>query len=444
MGAGLAGLAAAAELTRRGLQVVVLEARGRVGGRVASREIAGARFDVGGQWIGPTQHRMHRLVSAHGLDLFPQWHAGTKILDCQGKMSRYEGDIPSLPLVHLLELQRSLWRLDALTKRARTTPDPAWDRSTLADWSASHVRSARVRGLLTAAVRVIFGMEPAELSLLRFLGYSASADGFLSLAEIVGGAQQDKVVQGTHALAEAMAAGLEVHCGAAVRAIDQSGDSVHLHTDAGVWQAERVIVALPPHLTGRIAWTPALPQLREQLVQRWPMGATVKVFAVYERPFWREAGLSGEVVHTGGPLTVTFDATTAEGVPALLSFVVGDAARRWGERDEAERRRAVLESLVRWFGPEAGRPIGFGEEDWAREPWSGGCPTSSPVTGSLACMPALREPVGRVHWAGTETARRWTGFMEGAVESGERAAAEVAARFGGPTRPSVSSAIGSA
>jgi monoamine oxidase len=282
--------------------------------------------------------------------------------------------------------------------------------------------------MLAAASRVVYGTEPAEISLLRFLSYARSADGLLSLVETPGGAQQDRVVEGTAALAESLARrlGPRLRLDWPVAAVRQDASGVTLSGPRGSLWAERVILALPPHLVGRLAFDPPLPARTDQWLQRFPMGATTKVVVTYDRPFWRDAGLSGEVVCDRPPFSVIVDNTTADGRAALLGFVVGKAARDLSGLPPAERQQQTLAALVRFFGPEAARPTAWAEKAWANEVYSGGCPTGNPIPGALVDLgDQARAPFGRVYWAGTETATRWTGYMEGAVESGERAFAEV-------------------
>jgi monoamine oxidase len=426
---------AARSLVAGGLSVRVLEARDRVGGRTLTRQVEGAAIDVGGQWVGPSQHRMHALCKELHIDLFPTFDRGRKILDVSGKQSTYEGAIPSLPLLHLLELQWSMMRIDRLTAKV-PLQDP-WsardaaemDALTVEAWKQRSVRSRQVREVFDAAMRVVFGAEPKELSLLHFLFYLRSGGGLKQLVEVKGAAQQDRLVQGAQALASRMADALgdRVVLSAPVRAIEQSDEFVTVTAKTGAYRARYAIVAVPPMLAGKIDYDPPLPALRDQLTQRIPMGATIKCVALYERPFWRDSGFSGEVVTTRDPFSVVYDNSPhGETHGALVGFIVGGAARRFGGLSEADRRRQVLDAWAKYFGPQAARPVAYVEKDWAADPWTGGCPVGVPVPGILtACGQALRAPVKRIHWAGTETAYEWHGYMEGALEAGERAAREV-------------------
>jgi monoamine oxidase len=269
--------------------------------------------------------------------------------------------------------------------------------------------------------------------MLHFLGYLRGGGGLMPLISIEGGAQQDRFVEGAQAVSLRMAEalGARVRLSAPARRIAQDAEGVTVGTDAGDLRARRVIVAIPPPLCARIAFDPPLPGARDLLVQRASMGNTVKCHALYERPFWRARGLSGEVVSdAAAPLTVVFDNCSHDGsVAALLGFVVGRAAYGWSNRPEAARRQVVIEALARYFGPEALHPVAYVEQDWAEEPWTRGCPTANFGPGALTALGGgLRASVGRIHWAGTETAREWAGFMEGALEAGARAADEVLAR----------------
>ena len=191
----------------------------------------------------------------------------------------------------------------------------------------------------------------------------------------------------------------------------------------------RAIVAIPPTLASRIVYEPALPPLRDQLTQHMPQGSLMKFEAVYPTPFWRERGLTGQVVSENGPVKVTFDVSPESGKPGIMmGFIGGHEARVWEQRSEASRRDAVLRQFAHFFGDEALSPREVVEFNWSTEVWNRGCPVAVLAPGTLVDFgAALREPVDRIHWAGTETSTYWNGYMDGAVRSGKRAAAEVLA-----------------
>ena len=439
VGAGLSGLNAARRLMALGADVVVVEARDRVGGRTLSVSHHGAVFDHGAQWIGPTQHRVHELVRELGLQTFPQFHNGTKVMDIRGKRSSYRGAIPSMSIPGLLVAELGLRRLDAMASKVPLrAPQQAvsaaeWDSQTLASMRRKLVPHRDARAMFDLAVRTVFGAEPSELSLLYFLFYVHTAGGFRKLVEIEGCAQQDRLVEGTQTLSARLAEPLgdRVVLSSPVRVIHQSDDGVIVESERARVSAKAAIVAIPPHLVGHLRFEPALPARRGQLLQRCGMGATTKVIALYPEASWRSRGLSGEAVCDGWPISCVFDNSPVNGsVGALVGFVVGEHARRWSGLALADRRRLALDVFADLIGPPASSALDYFEQDWAAEPWTGGCPVAVLPAGAMTSFgDMLRAPVGRVSFAGTETAQHWCGYLEGALEAGERAAVEVLARL---------------
>jgi monoamine oxidase len=298
------------------------------------------------------------------------------------------------------------------------------DEQSFATWIRGAARTKTAREAIATACRAVFSVEPADVSLLHVLFYAASAGGWDDLLETEGGAQQDRLAGGTQLLSIRMAEELEerVELATPVRSIRADEDGVAV----GDVRARRAIVAVPPTLAGRIEYDPPLPAMRDQLTQRMPMGSVIKCMAVYEEPFWRADGLSGQAVSLPGPAQVVFDNTPANGSAGLIGFLEGHEARELGAVPEGERRDAVLKGFQRLFGRRAGHPTLYVEKDWSTEPYSRGCYAGVLGPGAwTAYGRALREPVDRIHWAGTETATRWMGYMDGAIQSGKRAAAEV-------------------
>ncbi len=258
----------------------------------------------------------------------------------------------------------------------------------------------------------------------------------MDLLGVTGGAQERRFVGGAQQVAERVAAALGERLirNTPIHTITQDDAGVRVVGDGLVVTAQQAIIALPPTLAGRLRYQPPLPGLRDQLTQRLPMGTVIKTQCLYPTPFWRAAGLTGQASSDSGAVRVTFDNTPPSGAPGvLLGFIEGDEGRAWGQRTADERRAATLDCLARYFGDEARNPIEYVEQSWAEEEYTRGCYAGYMPPGVWSQFgPALRAPIGRLHWAGTETATIWNGYMDGAVQSGERAAAEALAALGRP------------
>lgn len=435
VGAGLAGLTAARRLQEAGRSVTVLEARDRLGGRTLNHDLDGQVVEVGGQWVGPTQDRILALIDELGLQTFPTYDQGRNLLLWGDRRRRYSRSIPRFGVGTLLEIGLTQLRLERL---ARTVPLDApweaahaeeWDSQTFWSWIQEHVRTEDARGAVEAVCEAIWSMQSKEVSLLHVLFYIRSAGGLDPLLDTGGGAQQDRIVGGSQRICQVMAGGLDVRLSSPVRRIEHDQGHVQLHSDGEQVAADRVVVAVPPALTARITYDPPLPGRRDQMAQRMPLGSIIKVMAVYDAPFWRDFGLSGQALTDAGPVRFTFDNTPPAGTPGvLLGFVEGHHARELDRLDRDDREAAVIDAFARLFGPRARRHRSYIERSWAQESWTRGCYGCMFTPGGWTEFgDALRAPVGRIHWAGSETATVWNGYMDGAVRSGERAAHEVLA-----------------
>jgi len=443
IGAGYAGVTAAVTLADAGADVLLVEARDRVGGRTLSERLPdGTLVDHGGQWAGPTQRRLLALAEREEVATFPTHDTGENVEWRDGTPYRYTGLIPSSDPEAVAEsitamLDLNLMALEVPVDAPWKAPEAAeWDAITVQSWLDAEVEHPGARQNLTLAVEAVFSAQPADLSLLHFLFYTHAAGGLTPLLGVTGYAQDRRFVLGAQETANRLAATLgdRVLLGSPVRAVRQGEDGVEVRYDGGSTTGRYAVVALPPALAGRLSYSPALPGLRDQLTQRMPMGTVIKCHAVYETPFWRGDGLSGQVTADTGAVRVVFDNSPADGSRGvLMGFIEGEQGRIWGARSQDDRRREFLDLMTRTFGPQAAEPITYVDKVWADDEWArGGYAGLMPPGGWTSYGEALRAPVGRLHWAGTETATAWNGYIDGAIESGERAAREVLARLGIP------------
>ncbi|WP_409496237.1 flavin monoamine oxidase family protein [Amycolatopsis sp. cmx-11-12] len=438
VGTGMAGLVCAHRLRRHGVDVVALEACHQAGGRTVGVEIDGEGADLGGQFIGPGQDRVYALAAELGVATFPTYTAGANVLETEtGRLLRFRGMAPKLGLLTLLDVARARFRLDRLARTVDTeTPwhspnASALDGQTLRSWIDRTVRTRSGRRFLTLACQAIWACEPSELSLLHALFYIKAAGSLSALTDFEGGAQQDRLDGGAHGLAGKLAAGLgaALRLNAPVRRIERDDSGVTVTVDDGTaLRAKHVVVAAAPALAARIDYHPPLPAARDNLSQRLPMGSVIKYIATYPEPFWRTAGLSGAALSLRGPIALTADSSPRSGNRGvLIGFVNGATARDLATRSPADRRTAFLDALTRLFGPQAGTPVTLVERNWNEEPFTRGAYSAVFPPGAWTQLgPALRAPVGRIHWAGAETSPRWYGYIDGAVRSGETAADAVA------------------
>ncbi|MDN3029131.1 FAD-dependent oxidoreductase [Streptomyces sp. S.PB5] len=442
IGAGLAGLSAARDLVAAGKSVAVLEARDRVGGRLLNHHLGDGQItEIGGQFVGPTQDRILALAKDVGVDTYQAEVPGENVYVHDGRAKRFSGHTPP-DLLALPDMGLALARIGK--EAARIDPAAPWkapkalelDGMTYETW----LRKAEITGgavdLVNIFLNSAYGGEARDASALFSLWYVATFGDETHPGTMergtgtAGGAQDSRFVGGSQLVAQRLAVELDgrVHLSAPVRRVTQDSTGVTVISDAGVWHAEQVIVAIPPLLASRIVWDPLLPPQQDQLFQRLPFGTLMKCVAVYDRPFWREEGLSGMGLLRGGsPLREMFDNTPPDGGPGvLMGFLGGKEWRKWAHRPAGERRGAVLRSFAQVVGERAFETVDYVEQDWTAEQWTQGGPTSVAAPGVLTSYGEwMGRAFGRVHWAGAEFSPYWNGFMDGAVRSGQDAAAEL-------------------
>ncbi|MCW8193678.1 flavin monoamine oxidase family protein [Proteobacteria bacterium 005FR1] len=436
VGAGMAGLTAARELRRAGREVLVLEARDRVGGRTLSKTLDnGVVIDLGGQWVAPTQTRVMRLVDEFKVDIFKTYTAGDSMLLFEGEVIRRSGSFPFKDKESLDDIRQCMEKLEVLA--ASVPLDAPWthpdairlDNITFAQWIEENTTTDFSRFFFNWYAPAVFSVNSSELSALHAAFYFGAAGGVALVTSTEGGGQDSRFHKGFQELSLRLAEELgdAICLSSPVSLIEQGESKAIVHTDHMTVEADRVVVAMPPTLSGRIRYNPPMPASRDALIQRMPMGTAIKTMIRYSSPFWRELGLSGMVISQADIPQLVFDNSPDDGsCGILLLFCEGGAARRWGACSSMEREAAMLEVLVKCFGEQARNYEEIIEKYWVEEEFSRGCYAGTMPPGVWTTLgESLRKPVGRIHWAGTETATSWNGYVEGAVQSGERVTQEV-------------------
>jgi monoamine oxidase len=436
VGAGFAGLSAAERLVSMGLTVTVLEGRDRVGGRSFTGEIAGVKVDLGATWVAKRHTAMRDLAARMGCATTRQFSEGRNVLWMAGRRQTYKGTIPKLSPAALVNMARVQLALDKL---ARTIDlDAPWkspraaefDAISLEEWLDRKGARSTTRAFMTIVTKVEFGCQPSDVSLLHVLRTIRAFGGFDHMLDNEGGMQEERYVETTQEVALRLAERLgdRVVTDAPVRRISQDGNGVTVATDSAQIEARYALVTTATEHRSGIEFEPAVSEEAEGLARSWGLGKLSKAFVAYDKPFWRTSGLFGQALTDTGSVFITYDVSPDPAGPGIM--MVFCDPRLFDTHPPEVRRDLVLQQLIDLYGSHAANPIDYLDHCWNLDSFAAGGP--NPVVAPYAAMRygrALTEPHGRVHWAGAETAGEWTGCMNGAVLTGQRAAERLAAQL---------------
>lgn len=436
VGAGAAGLTAANELRKAGLSVAVVEARDRVGGRLWTDVIDGAMLELGGQWVSPDQDALKRTIEELGLETFDRYREGDSVyVGPDGTVHRFTGEMfPVSPETEQVIAEVTA-RLDAMV--AEIDPDRPWEHPNAVEWDTitwdAWLRQQTdddeaIRNLAFATGSAMLTKPTHSFSLLQSLLMAASAGSYSNLVDadfildkrVVGGLQLVPL-----RLAERL--GEDLLLGQPVRSLEWSQAGVTVTTEQTTVTARFAILAHAPVLYNRISFVPPLPRRQHQLHQHLSMGFVIKVHAVYDRPFWREQGLSGTAFSPYELSHEAYDNTNhGDERGTLVGFVSDQNADDLFTLSAEERRERILESLSHYYGPEAKNPVVYYESDWGTEEWTRGAYAASFDLGGLHRYGAdLRSAVGPIHFACSDMAGAGYQHVDGAIRMGRLAASQI-------------------
>ncbi|GMT08796.1 hypothetical protein PFISCL1PPCAC_93 [Pristionchus fissidentatus] len=454
VGAGIAGLTTARTLLQKdpSLKILVLEGKDRVGGRTLTVNVQTAnhttdKFDMGGQWVGRTQKELLALLDELKIELYDQYETGRKLAQMGNeKIRSYTASLPifaagTFSLYEVFDFLCNVFKMNRMSNKINLLDAFSWEGAAAADEqsvasyarSVSYTRSAR--DALDISIRAIYGAEAKRMSLLYHLLYCKSGGSFMDLTEITGnGAQAFRIKGGSQQISLKMAEALgdRVRLRTAVKHIETSegGPTRVTVANGDKLECKRLVLAIPPNQCGKLEFSPPLGYMKRRLYDNMTPGHLIKFVVTYQSSFWRAEGRSGEIISAGRTsvpgevlaVVCSFDATTCNGSPAIVGFIHAEL-HDW---TASERCNAVVKDLVRFLGTKAlSEFIAYEEKNWNTEPFNGGCPVDYVTPGNMDAFMSIRDMHYGVHFAGTETAVVWMGYMSGAIESGKRAANEV-------------------
>jgi monoamine oxidase len=431
IGGGLAGLSAARRLKAAGASVLLLEARSRIGGRVHSQRLdIGHTIDLGAQFIGDAQRRISALVDEVGLTRVSPNSVGDNVflMSPGAEPVLKQGDGLPLSLIGQFDALVAMWRLDSRLQSFRAGIE-GLDAMAASQFVPEMFFTQKTTDFFAGFIEGEMCASLDEFSAYELLDQVASTGGPEGERE----SAQWYLAEGTQPLAHHLASGLadSLVLNSPVTTIEQHGEWVTANATTGVYRGRNLIVALPPQLYGSVGLLPLLPEERRRVIADYKHGHVIKTLLVFESPWWRGLGASGRGLSAGSIFNAVVDSSPADGsVGILVLFATAASAHALGRMTaEADRIAKAVEWLKTLSGHNVPEPIAARSIDWNADPCSLGGYASRRAIGGWRAVPDLFAPVRKVHFAGTETATEWRSFMEGALQSAERAAEAVLAEL---------------
>ncbi|MCC2624369.1 MAG: flavin-containing amine oxidase [Burkholderiales bacterium] len=415
IGAGLSGLYTAYLLKQLGHDVLVLEAKDRVGGRTLTIKHNEKYIDLGGQWVGSPQKNIMKLLHKFKITYYRQYDSGNNIANFNNQQYIYSGNITTFDPDN--KLGQFVSQMENLTQNM----NKALDNVLCSSWLDDCCDDKIVRGLIELAINGCTCFECDEISLYYWLYFLKSCGNYDQLANIHGGGQEFRVKNGAMSISEHLAQHVKPILNSPVVSINQNSDGCQVCTqDNNEYTGDLVVLTIPPPCNMNIKFIPDLPFAKKHLYSNMHMGSVKKIIVIYKKPFWREQGFSGEIISDKPPIRLAYDCSTDD-YYGLLCFVLAKSAKKNITQDE------ICTAYATYFNDQrAMSPVLFIEKDWGAEPYSGGCYFAVATKGVFSRFSSvLQEPFNKIYWAGTETADNWLGYMEGAIESAQRVVRQI-------------------
>lgn len=422
IGAGLSGIYSASILNKLGYKVKILEARDRIGGRIYTIKDGNNSIDLGGQWISSTQLRVMNIIRQLGLEYFDQYHTGKHIMNFNNQIKIYDTNISNISNVHMVEIIKKLNLMSTQLDNYKHL-----DRITAKDWLYSNCVDHETCSIIEWLFKVCICVESTDVSCFYWLNFINNCGQYENIANIKGGAQEYRIVGGSIGIVNKLIEkySIDIELNSPVLQIIQQNNNCQVFTENKTYNCKKVIVTIPPQLNDNIRYFPPLTTDKQHLYSSIKMGQVVKIIILYQKPWWRDLGFSGEIISNTGPIFLSYDCSYDDKYYGLVCFVSSNSDIN------SYSKESILEGFSNYFGDtQALRPLTYYEQNWCQEKYSEGCYFGITNKGILSKYKSefIKEH-GNIYWAGTETGNEWMGYMEGALESGERVSQQIHNKF---------------